>query len=390
MATLLILVIYLAYISLGIPDSLLGAAWPAMYLDLGVPLSAATCVSILCSGGTVISSLISARFIGCFGTGKVTAICTVLTAAALFGFSAAPNFLWLCLCAIPLGFGGGSIDVGLNNFVALHYGPKTMSFLHCFYGVGVSLSPYLMSLALSDDLNWHRGYRTMFFFQAAIALICICALPLWKKQKEAAAETEEAIEAPSLISQLKDRYIRMSCFVFIGSCAIESICLLWGSTFLVNAKRLTADHAAGLITFYFVGMTLGRFLSGVLASKIKAFKIMLLGQIITLIAIILIILPLPAYGSVFALFLVGLGNGPVYPNMSYLTPHVFGRNLSQAIIGTQMAFSYIGILVAPLLFGLIAEHISIWLFGPSLLVMYLLMMRGTLVYMKKLPKYEQS
>ena len=390
MATLFILIIYLAYISLGIPDSLLGAAWPAIYQDLNIPLSAATCISILSSGGTIISSLVSARFIGRFGTGKVTAICTILTAGALLGFSVAPNFLWFCLCAIPLGFGGGSIDVGLNNFVALHYGPKTMSFLHCFYGIGVSISPYLMSLALSDDLNWHRGYRTMFFFQAAIALVCICSLPLWEKQKEASAKGEEETTAtPSLLSQLKNLYICMSCIVFIGSCAIESICLIWGSTFLVNAKGLTADHAAGMITFYFVGMALGRFLSGLLTDRMKAFHIMRLGQSITLAAVILLVLPLPAYGSVAALFLVGLGNGPVYPNMSYLTPHVFGRNLSQAIIGTQMAFSYIGILLAPLLFGFIAEHISIWLFGPMLLAMYLLMMWGTLVYMKKIPDYER-
>lgn len=389
MATLLMLIIYIAFISLGIPDSLLGSAWPAMYQELALPISYASVISTLTCAGTVISSLVSAPMIRRLGTGKVTALCTSLTAAALFGFSISHNLLWLCLFAVPLGFGGGSIDVALNNYVALHYGPTCMSLLHCFYGVGVSISPTLMSFALSDDMNWRRGYRTMFFIQAAIAVICILALPLWNKAASESEEEETVTESPGLFTLLKQHTVRISCCIFVASCALEAVGLVWGSTFLVKVKGVQEDTAAALITFYFVGLTCGRLLSGILNLKMKVAKVTMLGQYVILAAIIILFLPLPTYASIVGLFLVGLGNGPVYPNISYLTPQVFGKERSQAVIGIQMAMSYVGFMLAPILFGQIAQHITVKLFVPYLACLFVILFVCVRSYMKNLPESER-
>lgn len=378
MATLLLIVIYIAFIGLGVPDSLFGTAWPAIYTDLNLPVSWASIVTIIVSCGTITSSLLSSWLISRFGTGKITAVSTLMTALALLGFSCSDSMLWLCLCAIPLGLGAGSIDTALNNYVALHYKASHMNFLHCFYGIGVSLSPYLMSLALSKG-TWEGGYRAVFWFQLAIAALTALALPLWKKVRHA-QNGEEEEETPRVLSfpaLMKMPKVRMACLVFIGYCALEYTCGTWGSTFLVNAKGAAADTAARMVTFYYVGLALGRFLSGVLAGRLHSRQLVKIGQMILLAAVVSLFLPLPFAFCSVSLFFIGLGNGPIFPNMLHLTPELFGKDLSQAVIGAEMATSYIGVLLAPALFGLIAQNVTAALFPVYLLVLYALMITGT-------------
>ena len=303
MATILLVFIYIFYIGLGVPDSLLGSAWPAIYGEFHVPVSYASFISVIISTGTVVSSLLSTKIIAKLGTAKVTAISTSLTAIALFGFSCSHDFLWMCICAVPLGIGAGSIDTALNNYVALHYNAMQMSFLHCFYGIGVTLSPYLMSLALSDSMNWRGGYRTVFYIQLVITLLSFISIPLWKKIK-ANQQEEEIIHVLPLVQMIKRKKIWASCGVFAGISALESTCLIWGSTYLSETIGLSADMAAALITFYFAGMTLGRFLSGLLALRFSDWKIIITGQSIIFIAVLILLITNDTASAVLGLFLI--------------------------------------------------------------------------------------
>lgn len=385
MVTLLLLVIYICYVGLGLPDSLLGTAWPAIYVDFGVPVSAVSVVSFLISLGTVFASLLSARLIRRFGTGVITAVSTTLTALALLGFAVSDSLLWLCVLALPLGLGAGAIDTALNNYVALHYQARVMNFLHCAYGVGVSLSPYIMSLALGNQANWRGGYRIIFAIQMAIAIVSIAALPLWSRQPHAAAvQVEDSGRRVSFFSLLKMPAVRANYWVFIGSCSIEAICLAWGSTFLVDAKGAAADFAALMMTLYFVGIALGRFLSGLLANRLSCWRLVFLGQAVTAGSVALLFLPLPALAAGAALFLTGLGNGVVFPNMTHLTPENFGRDLSAPVIGTQMAVGYLGFMLAPPIFGLLAELCGLRVFPVFLLLLFLVMAAATWLLRRRL------
>lgn len=388
MATLLLAVIYIAFIGLGIPDSLFGTAWPAIYREFSLPISMASCVTLLISGGTVVSSLFSARLINRFGTGRVTAVSTALTAAALLGFSLSGHLLWLCLFAVPLGLGAGAIDSALNNYVALHYRATHMNFLHCFYGVGVSLSPYLMSLALSGQGGWRSGYRLAFFIQLGIAVVTIAALPLWGRAVHAqtADEQETAPRTLSLSQLARLPGVKSVWLAFIGSCAIEYICGAWGSTFLVESKDMAVDTAAQIITLYYVGMALGRFLSGVLSVKLSSWALIRIGQGVVLAAIVLLLLPLPAFAAGAGLFLIGLGNGPVFPNLIHLTPTNFGRDVSQSVMGSQMAAAYVGIMLVPPLFGLLAQAAGTDIFPFFLLVLFIGMIGATLRLIRTVKK----
>lgn len=384
MSTLLLIIIYITFIGLGIPDSLFGTAWPAIYPAFGVAISHANFVTSIISGGTILSSLLSTRLIKHFGTAKITAASTAITAGALLGFSVAPSILFLCLFAVPLGIGAGAIDTALNNYVALHYRAIHMNFLHCFYGIGVSLSPYLMSLMLSATGNWRQGYQTVFWVQLVIAIMTIISIPLWKKVNSADSYEEENALVVGIIDLLKDQKVRRVCLVFLGSCAIEYTCGIWGSTFLVNEKQMAVDGAAKVIMFYYIGMALGRSSSGVLALKCTSQQIIKIGQCITLTAITLLLLPIPPVAVGGALFLIGLGNGPIFPNMIHLTPETFGKERSQAVVSIQMSASYISILLAPVLFGLIAQFISVALFPYYLCVMLFVMLLGTFLTHKSL------
>ena len=378
MATILLIFIYIFYIGLGIPDSLLGSAWPAIYGEFHVPVSYASIISAIISTGTVLSSLFSTRIIAKLGTAKVTALSTSLTAIALLGFSGSHNFLWLCLCAVPLGIGAGSIDTALNNYVALRYNAMQMSFLHCFYGVGVTVSPYLMSLALSDNLNWRGGYRTVFYIQLIIALLSFFSLPLWKKVKATQQEDDNICVLP-LFQMIKRKKIWASCGVFVGISALESTCLIWGSTYLSDTIGLSADMAAALITFYFAGMTLGRFLSGLLSLRFSDWKIITIGESIILAAVCILLLTNTASFAVLGLFLVGLGNGPIFPNMTHLTPILYKKETSQSIIGIEMAFSNLSIMLTPVLFGFLSDITGTKIFPVFMAVMFSFMSGCTII-----------
>lgn len=378
MATLLLCFIYLFYIGLGIPDSLLGSAWPAIYGDLHVPVSYVSLISATVSSCTVLSSLFSTRIIAALGTAKVSAFSNALTAAALLGFSCSNHFLWLCVCAIPLGIGAGSIDTALNHYVALHYNAMQMSFLHCFYGIGVSLSPYLMSLALSEEMNWRGGYRTVFYLQLGIAVLSFLSLPIWKNVKTTQQKQEDTLVLP-LTQMLKRKKIWASCGVFAGISALESTCLIWGSTYLWESVGLSAEMAAAMITLYFVGMTLGRFLSGILSLKLSDWQIVFTGQIFIFLAVVILLSSRYPIPSVLGLFLIGLGNGPIFPNMTHLTPALYQKKASQSIIGVEMAFSNLSIMLTPVLFGILSNLMGPGIFPVFLLVMFMLMSGCTII-----------
>ena len=378
MATALLIIIYIAFIGLGIPDSLFGTAWPAIYSEFELPISFGSFVTIIISCGTVLSSVISSKIISRLGTNKVSAYSTLLTALALLGFSFAPNLWIMCFWAIILGVGAGAIDVALNNYVAIHYSATHMSFLHCFYGVGVSASPYILSLVIAGNFGWRGGYRIAFAIQLIITLLLFLSLPLWRKAHGGENESEENTHKDlSFGSVLKIPGVKMMCSLFIASCAIECTCGGWGSTFLVEYKHLPAEKAAQIIMIYYIGMTLGRFLSGVLAAKLHSWKIIKLGQIVLGLALLLLILPGGVYLCALGMFLIGLGNGPLFPNFNYLTPENFGSDISQSVIGIQMASAYIGIMVAPAVCGLLGQVFGMVIFPFYLILFYAIMIPVT-------------
>lgn len=424
MTTLLLIIIYICFIGLGLPDSLFGTSWPAMYPEFHLPVSYANYATTINCLGTIVASLCSAHVIKKLGTGGVTVLSTGLTAAALLGIAFSENYIWICLFSIPLGLGAGAIDTALNNYVAMHYNATHMNFLHCFYGVGISLSPYLMSLALTDDAAWRDGYCMVFYVQTGITLVALIALPLWKRVKFAdntantiaeitnetctATDTTEKAdvggcssnETDSLVhdtynetnslvhdthtsftndddivvlsykEMLKHPGIVTACFAFMGSCALEALCNIWGATYLVNAKGYFADAAAKLIMLYYIGFTLGRFLSGVLAKKLNLWTITYTGLGFCFAGVVLMFLPLPGICSAIGLCMIGFGIGPFFPNLTHLTPSLFGKQISQSVIGAQMASSYVAYLVLPLIFGQVARHISITLYPYFLAVMF--------------------
>ena len=371
MSTLLLIVIYAAFIGLGLPDSLFGTAWPAIYTDFHLPIAYGSFVSVTVACGTIISSLMSTRLIKRFGTSKVAAFSTLLTAVALLGFAFVPNIWFMVLLAVPLGIGAGSIDVGLNNYVALHYSATVMSFLHCFYGIGVSISPYILSLVISGEGGWRRGYLIAAAIQTGISVLLFVTLPVWKKaHPERLSEEAEDMKVLSLKEALSTPGVRSMCSLFFASCAIECSCSGWGSTFLVEHRHLTTEQAARVILLYYVGMAVGSFLSGALASKVHSWEVVKKGQIILGAAVILLFIPGSGILYVLAFFLVGLGNGPMFPNFNYLTPESFGKDVSQSIISVQMAFSYVGIMLGPMLCGLIGQAWGMFIFPPYLLLLY--------------------
>ena len=375
MVTLLLVVIYIAFIGLGIPDSLFGALWPAIYPEFELPLSAASFVTLTVSGCTVVSSLLSARLINRFGTARINTVSTAPNACALLGFSFSGNILWMMCFGIPLGLGAGAIDSALNNYVALNYSAIHMNFLHCFYGVGVSLSPYLMSLILGGTGGWRTGYRTMFVIQTFITLIVTFSIPLWKRvsAREQGGDEGHPARTLSLKELAQMRSVRMVWLFFAASCAIECTCGGWGATYLVNARSLPVDAAAGIVTFYYLGMTLGRFLSGILSSRLTCWQIIRMGMTVIGGALVLLLLPLPIGFACAGLLLMGLGVGPLFPNMTHLTPQSFGRDVSQSIIGSQLAASYLGIMGIPPLFGLLAQCIGTDIFPWFVLIFFVLL-----------------
>lgn len=376
MFQLLLIIIYLAFISLGLPDSLLGSAWPTMYQEFSVPVSYAGGISMIIAVGTIISSLQSDRLTRKFGTGKVTAASVFMTAAALFGFSISHSYAALCLWAIPYGLGAGSVDASLNNYVALHYASRHMSWLHCMWGVGASLGPYIMGYALTGGQGWNMGYRYIAVLQILLTMILIFSLPLWKRQgNNGTGQTDaEAKSKPLSLRQIikipgaKEVMITFFCY-----CALEQTTGLWASSYLVLRGGLSAETAAGFAGLFFIGITAGRAFSGFLTMKLNDTQMIRLGQGFVLSGIVLVLLPFGSTSSLLGLILIGLGCAPIYPSIIHSTPEHFGADKSQAMIGVQMASAYVGTCFMPPIFGFIANHISVSLFPVYLLTILVLM-----------------
>ena len=373
MFQLLLAIIYIAFISLGLPDSMLGAAWPDMYVEFGVPLSCAGILSALIAAGTIVSSLQSDRLTLKLGTGKVTAISVAMTAAALFGFSITHNFWLLCLWAIPYGLGGGSVDASLNNYVALHYKSRHMSWLHCMWGVGAATGPYIMGYALTRGQGWNSGYRIISMMQIVLTAILFLSIPLWKKRSTVIEETGEKRKPMSLKDVLKIKGAKEVLICFFCYCAIEQTAGLWASSYLNLYKGVPVETAASFGAMFFIGITAGRAISGFLTIKLTDLKMIRLGQALILIGIVIMFLPLNAYTTLAGLILIGLGCAPIYPCIIHSTPAHFGEDKSQAVIGVQMAFAYTGTLCMPPLFGIIANTITVALLPVYLIILLVLM-----------------
>ncbi len=374
MIHLLLAVIYLSFVSLGLPDSLLGSAWPSMYQGFGVPVSYSGMIFFLISLGTVISSLQSDRLTRKLGAGKVTAVSVAMTAAALFGFSISNSFWMLCLWAIPYGLGAGSVDAALNNYVALHFASRHMSWLHCMWGLGASIGPYIMGCALTRWESWHLGYRIISVLQLALTAVIVLSLPLWKgtaqPEKREQSPPPQALTLRQIISLPGVKAVMVTFFCY---CALEQTTGLWASSYLALHKGVAPETAASFASLFFLGITAGRALSGFLTMRLSDSRMVRLGQGIIAVGLAAFLLPLGEYAALAGLILIGLGCAPIYPSIIHATPTHFGADKSQAIIGVQMASAYVGNCLMPPLFGLIANHITVSLFPFYLLVILIVM-----------------
>lgn len=377
MVHLLLAIIYIAFISLGLPDSLLGAAWPVMHEDLGAPLSYAGIISMIIAFGTVVSSLQSDRLTLWLGTGKVTAISVAMTATALFGFSASSEFWMLCLWAIPYGLGAGGVDAALNNYVALHCRSWHMSWLHCMWGVGAATGPYIMGMALEMGKGWPAGYHIIAVMQVVLTIILFASLPLWKERKdEVQADSGHKRKPLSLREIFQIPGAREILVAFFCYSAVEQTCGLWASSFLNLSKGISAEQAASFGAMFFIGITVGRAINGFLAMRMHDESMIRMGQVLILFGIVTVMLPAGDAVALAGLILIGLGCAPIYPCIIHSTPTHFGKDKSQAIIGVQMAAAYIGTMLMPPLFGILANHLSI-----SLLPIYLLVLLAIMAFM---------
>ena len=373
MIQLLLPIIYLAFISLGLPDSLLGSAWPSMYPLLGVPVSHAGILSMIISFGTIVSSLNSDRLTRALGAGKVTAISVGMTAAALFGFSISTQFWMLCLWAVPYGLGAGSVDAALNNYVALHYESRHMSWLHCMWGIGTMVSPMVMGRVLAGGGPWTAGYRYIALFQIALTAVLFLSLPLWQKRTDETAEGGTAPQALSLGQVFRLPGAKEVMLCFFCYCALETTAGLWASSYLTLTRGVAADTAASFASLFYIGITAGRAACGFLTLKLSDTQMIRLGQGVLAVGVAALLVPGPQLLALAGLVLVGVGCAPIYPSIIHATPDHFGADRSQAVIGIQMASAYVGNLVMPPLFGLLANNITPALFPFYLLALLVLM-----------------
>ena len=375
MTHLLIAIIYLAFISLGLPDAVFGGSWPTMYQEFGVPVSFAGIVTVIISIGTIISSLQSDRMTYKFGTGKVTAVSVAMTAVALFGFSISHSFVELCLWAIPYGLGAGGVDASLNNYVAVHYSSRVMSWLHCMWGVGAMTGPYILGFVLTGGGIWNEGYRLISCLQFVLTAVLVVSLPLWKRRKMVVNEHGEEVPAQALsmkeifsIAGAKEIMIAFFCY-----CALEQTGGLWASSYMVLHKGVAEEVAASYASMFYIGITVGRFISGFITAKLNDKQMIRLGMSILAIGVIVLFLPLSEYISLTGFVLVGIGCAPIYPCIIHSTPDIFGADKSQAIVGVQMASAYLGSLLMPTVFGVIANHITVALLPMYLCVIFVVM-----------------
>lgn len=378
MATFFLIIIYLAFISLGLPDAMLGSAWPVMRTDLDASLGTAGVLSMVIAGCTIVSSLLSGTVLRLFGTGKVTLVSCILTAAALLGFSWSPSLIWLVVFAIPLGLGAGSVDAGLNSYVAAHYKAHHMSWLHCFWGVGATIGPIIMASYISGENLWRQGYLVVAVIQFVLVVILFITLPLWDKVAKSSKATrgdeqeervEEAEQTSGPTKPWKVKGVKYALLTFIFYSSVEASAGLWGSSFLVNVKGLSAASAAQWVSFFYLGITIGRMLTGFITFRMNNRMLIRYGQLIALTGTVLLLLPLPTIISLSGYMILGLGLAPIFPCMLHETPARFGKQHSQSIIGFQMASAYTGSTLAPPLLGLLASHTTIGIF-PTFLILF--------------------
>lgn len=371
MASFLLAIIYISFISLGLPDALLGGAWPTMHNEFGVPVSYAGIISMIICMGTIASSLMSERMTKRFGTGKVTAMSVALTAAALFGFSASKSFIMLCIIAVPYGLGAGGVDASINNYAAIHYASRHLSWLHCMWGIGASTGPYLLAAAMTKG-SWNLGYRWVAILQIVLTAVLFLTLPLWKEEKSSGEISEKtkplSIKEIFAIPGAKEVMAAFFCY-----CALESTAGLWASSYLVLEHGVSEETAAALATLFYTGITVGRGISGFVTYKLSDKNMIRLGQIIIAAGILLIILPFGEKTAMAGIVLVGLGCAPIYPCVIHSTPAHFGVDKSQAIVGVQMACAYIGSCFMPPLFGILANNVSVALFAPYMALILVVM-----------------
>ena len=359
---LLLFIIYVAFIGLGLPDSLFGTAWPAIYSDLQLPFSYGSFVTTLVYLGTMISSMMSAKLINRFGTGRVTAVSTLLTAVAMIGYSLSPNYVFILLCAIPLGLGAGSIDTALNNYVAIHYSAGHMNFLHCFYGIGITISPIILAKTMTTSSGWRKGYVIAFAIQLVIAILLFLALPLWKKNSESDDDQEPQVLELSLKEIVHTPGIKLMWLLFIATCSIECTCGSWGGTYLAEAFKMSPDTAAQNILFYYTGVAIGRFAAGVCSKWLKVQRIIIIG-IGTIVAGCFLLFVSPGASLIVpGLMLIGIGNGPMFPNFNYMTPMLFGEEKSPALIGSLMTCASLSTMTVPVIVGQIASKLGFGIF----------------------------
>lgn len=370
MTSLLLAVIYVAFISLGLPDSLLGSAWPIMHTDLNVPISYAGIATMIIAGGTILSSLMSEKMIRRFGTGIVTVGSVTLTALALLGFSLSKSFAAICLWSIPYGLGAGSVDAALNNFVAVHYQSRHMNWLHSFWGIGATLGPYVMGLCLTHGLNWTGGYRVVGIFQTVLVAFLLFSLPLWKKQQVRPFTQAKMTGSLGIRGALALPGARQTLIAFFCYCSLETTAGLWASSYMVTNRGIGTETAAAMASLFYLGITGGRLISGFIAAKLDDRRMVRLGLAFTMLGVVLMLLPLGNAALFAGLVTLGLGCAPIYPALLHETPESFGQEQSQTLMGMQMATAYTGSTLMPMVFGLIAQSIGIALY-PVYLMLFL-------------------
>ncbi|NIK80275.1 fucose permease [Paenibacillus castaneae] len=383
MATFFLIIIYLAFISLGLPDSLLGSAWPVMRLDLNASLGTAGIISMVIAGSTIVSSLLSGTVLKRFGTGKVTLVSCMMTAVALLGFAWSPSLIWLIIFALPLGLGAGSVDAGLNSYVAAHYKAHHMSWLHCFWGVGATLGPIIMASFISGQDLWRQGYLTVAGIQFILVIILFASLPLWDKIAKSSTvshgespnelHNQELEQASEHTKPWNVKGVKLAMLTFLFYCGVEASMGLWGSSFLVNIKDLPASTAAKWVSLFYLGITFGRFITGFITFKMSNRKLIRYGQMIALVGTLLLVLPFPTIVSLVGFMTIGLGLAPIFPCMLHETPKRFGQKHAQSIMGYQMATAYTGSTFIPPIIGLLASYSTMGIF-PTIIIVFAIAM----------------
>lgn len=365
-------IIYLAFISLGLPDSAIGSAWPTMAPDLGAGTSWVGGVTIIITAGTILSSLMSVRVVERFGTGKVTVASVVLTAAALLGFSASDAFWQLCLWAVPYGIGAGAVDAALNAYVALHYKSQHMSWLHCMWGIGASGGPMIMAACI-NGWSWGAGFLALGAVQAAIAVVLTLSLPLWRERRVLHHAEERRPARRSRRELLRMRGVLAVLVCFFCYNALETTCGTWAATYCVQARGIDAATAASWASLFYVGITLGRAVSGFVTMRVGDRDMIRLGQVLAAVGVVLVLLPAGNAALLPGLVLIGVGCAPIYPAVIHATPARFGEDVALELTGMQMAFAYIGPLALSPFFGVLAQYVGAWLYPFYLGILLVIM-----------------